>query len=254
VLAAPYLPEVYLAKALITLDHLSGGRIDVGLGAGWREEEFTALGQDFGSGASRRERLERTLDAIGALAAGEGAAIPGSPPGRPPGAEEPHSRGVRSGPPSVQQPRPPLWIAGKGPKILEVVGRRADWANFARGISVEDFHAAGEVVAAAARDAGRADGGPKLSLTGTFLGAGDPDEVARVVERRAGERGKHVDAYRAQLRRSNAFVGTPEEIADQLRPYVGAGCAATILWPLDGDHVGAPAVLARVGELLDATS
>src|ERR1700730_12788333 len=50
VLAPPYYSSIFLAKALVTLDQLSGGRIEVGLGAGWREEEFAALDVSFGSG------------------------------------------------------------------------------------------------------------------------------------------------------------------------------------------------------------
>lgn len=236
VLAAPYYPPVLLAKALITLDRLSGGRIEVGLGAGWREEEFEALEIPFGGGAERRAELERRIDAIEALGAG----------GR---ARTASGTEVASGPAALQSPLP-LWVAGRGPKILELVGRRAHWANFARGISIEDFGDAAAILTRSASAAGRSDGGPKLSLTGTFLGAATEDEVAAQVAARAAERGRDADEYRRELRAANAFVGTPDAIADQLRPYVEAGTDAVILWPLDGNHAGAPATLAAVRERL----
>ena len=238
-LAAPYLPAIYLAKSLITLDNLSGGRVDVGLGAGWREDEFRALGVPFGSGSARRARLEQAIDAIQALAAGQRAA-----------AGDGSGETFASGPESVQQPHPPLWIAGKGERVLEVVGRRANWANFARGIAVDEFAAAGATVKRAAEGAARSDGGPRLSLTGTFLGGKDSAEAADALERRAALRKKTPAEYRAQLRDANAFVGGPEEIAEQIGAYVGAGCRAVILWPVDGEHERAPATLAAVAAAL----
>lgn len=230
VLAAPYYSSILLAKAINTLDHLSGGRIEIGLGSGWREEEFEALDVPFAPGSRRRAQLEERIDAIEALARG-GVAHTES------GSE------VVSGPAGVQSP-PPLWIAGRGPKLAELVGRRASWANFARGISVDEFVAAAATVRAAA--AGRADGGPRLSLTATFLGADDERALAAKVAERASARGQDPEAYRASIRAANALVGDPEEIAAQLGPYLEAGCEAVILWPLDGDHEGAPGTLAAV--------
>ncbi|MFN8217073.1 MAG: LLM class flavin-dependent oxidoreductase [Solirubrobacterales bacterium] len=236
VLAAPYYPAVGLAKSLITLDHVSGGRIEVGLGAGWREEEFRALGVPFEDGAARRRRLEERLDALEALAAGEATTAPD-------GTE------VRSGPPALQSPLP-LWIAGRGPKILELVGRRATWANFARGISIEGFRDATGIAREAAAAAGRGDGGPRLSLTGTFIGAATDAEAERKVAARAAGRGRDAAEYQKELLAANALIGGPERIAEQLAPYREAGCEAVILWPLDGDHEGAPETLAALGETL----
>jgi alkanesulfonate monooxygenase SsuD/methylene tetrahydromethanopterin reductase-like flavin-dependent oxidoreductase (luciferase family) len=236
-LAAPYLPAVYLAKALITLDHLSGGRLEVGLGAGWRQQEFEALDLDFGGPASRRARLDASLDALFALSAGEAAGSAGGDP-------------VRSGPRAVQAPHPPVWIGGSGPRMLELVGRRATWANFARGISAEDFASAGRMVREAARDAGRAPGEPRLSLTGTLLAAEDPDGVAAKLAERARLRHLDPEDYRAQLLGANALVGTPEQMADQLAGHLQAGCEALVLWPLDSDHPGAVSSLARLQGIL----
>jgi alkanesulfonate monooxygenase SsuD/methylene tetrahydromethanopterin reductase-like flavin-dependent oxidoreductase (luciferase family) len=237
VLAAPYYSAVGLAKALITLDQLSGGRIEVGLGAGWRQEEFTALEVPFGSGAERRAQLEARIDVLEALAAGDDATAA-------------DGTAVRSGPAAVQSPLP-LWIAGRGPKILELVGRRASWANFARGISIEDFVTAAETARAAAEAAGRADGGPRLSLTGTVIAAVSEEEAERKVAARAKARGREPGAYREELHAANVLIGGPEQVREQLAPYRDAGCEAVILWPLDGDHAGAPAALAALREALD---
>lgn len=241
VLAAPYLPAIYLAKALITLDHIAAGRLDIGLGAGWREEEFRALGHAFGSGSSRRAQLTHVVDAISALAAGHSVQV--------------HDGELfASGPPSVQSPRPPVWIAGSGRRLLELVGQRADWANFARGIGVEAFSAAARIAREASVTAGRNDGGPRLSLTATFLGGEDPDTLAGVITERAERRGLSEASYRAQLANANVLVGTPDQMAAQLRPYVDAGCEAAVLWPLDGNHRDAPATLALLRDRITPRS
>ncbi|NUT56795.1 MAG: hypothetical protein HOQ03_12540, partial [Thermoleophilia bacterium] len=84
-----------------------------------------------------------------------------------------------------------------------------------------------------------------LSLTGTFLG-GSAEDVEEELSRRAARRGTDAATYRRTLRDANAFVGTPEEIARQLAEFTAIGVTAFILWPLDGRHDAAPAVLGAV--------
>ncbi len=237
VYSAPNLPPFALAKTMITLDHLSGGRLEVGLGAGWMEAEFRALGGPMPSGAERRAHLEHTIDAVIALSEGV----------------EWDSGGghlVSSQPTAVQQPHPPLWIAGQGPRTLDLVGRRADWANFARGISIGAFEEAAARIRHGSVAAGRDEHAVKLSLTNTFLGGVDEAEARRALEARALERGGDAGSYRKQLRAANALAGSPSEIALQLRPYLDAGCEAFILWSLDHHDLGVAAVLARVQDNL----
>jgi hypothetical protein len=104
--------------------------------------------------------------------------------------------------------------------------------NFARGISPTEFTAAAHKLRAAEGDVSR-HRPVRLSLTGTFI-MGNSDEVEAIVTARAHERRLDPPAYRSNLIRSGAFVGTPVEISDQLKVYAGLGCEAFILWPLDG--------------------
>jgi alkanesulfonate monooxygenase SsuD/methylene tetrahydromethanopterin reductase-like flavin-dependent oxidoreductase (luciferase family) len=220
-LAAPYLPAPYLAKALTTLDQLSGGRVEAGLGAGWREAEFETLGVPFGTFGTRMRALRDVIDAL----------------------EDP---GVNPAP--TQAPRPPVWIAGRGPRILRLAALRADWTNFARGLGVEEFAGSAALLRGFAAEADRAC--PRCSLTGTFLGG----DVERVVAERAALRGMAPAQYRAELRAANAFVGSPVEIAEQLHPFTEAGCAAFVLWPLGGANADAPVTLAAVRRALEDRS
>jgi alkanesulfonate monooxygenase SsuD/methylene tetrahydromethanopterin reductase-like flavin-dependent oxidoreductase (luciferase family) len=203
-LPAPLFQPFYLAKGLATLDHLSSGRLDVGLGIGWHPEEFAALGHALGSVKERARELESCLDVL--------------------------EDGLR--PSGEQHPHPPWWLAGSGATVLGVAARRADWVNFARGISPTEFTAAVHKLRTAEGEVSR-QRPVRLSLTGTFI-MGNSDEVEAIVRARAHERRLDPTAYRSNLIRSGAFVGTPVEISDQLKVYAGLGCEAFILWPLDG--------------------
>ena len=235
---APYLPPFVLAKTLITLDHLSAGRLEIGLGAGWLEEEFLALGSPMPKSGARRADLNQVIDAITAMTDGQ-----------PFDAGNGHL--ARSEPAAVQRPCPPLWVAGQTPKMLELVGQRADWANFARGISVDEFADAAAMIRRASVAAGRAENAVKLSLTGAFMGGLDDSSFSRMLGERASEHSRAPSAYREQLRRANAFVGPPEEIAAQLSDYVDVGCEAIILWSLQRQDHAVAAVLAAVQDILN---
>lgn len=234
VLAAPYLPPLYLAKALLTLNEISGGRVEAGLGAGWRAEEFAALGQDLPPVAERLTILEAVLDALDELS-GEAVESPAWPTSARAGA----GRG-----------RPPVWIAGGGRKVLELAVRRAGWTNFAKGIGVQEFAAKGLALTDAARGAGLAT--PGLSLTATFM-IGEPDDLTSRLGQRARRRGVEIPEYEQRLRAANVFVGTPEQLAEQMREYVDVGCSAFVLWPLDGDHQKVAAPLGAAARALNVT-
>lgn len=218
VLAAPYLPPYYYAKALLTLNELAGGRLEVGLGAGWREEEFAALSMELGAFSDRLASVEATLDALAEQGGADATALP-------------------------------VWIAGSGPKVLRLAARRAQWTNFARGISIEDFSEKGRQVREVAAEQGNAEP-PRLSLTATFLSA-DEAELEGLLHARARKNGLEADEYAEQLRAANVFLGSPEELAAQMRPFVEEGCRAFVLWPLDGDYDAAARQLGEASRLLE---
>lgn len=233
-LAAPYLSPLYLAKGLLTLNEISGGRIEAGIGAGWREEEFEALGVGFGKFSERLAQLEATLDALDELSG--------------PAAPEDRRRWPAEARAGTSLESPPVWIAGAGPKVMALAARRGDWTNFAKGITVEDFSAKAEGVRNAAAEAG-SDTPPKLSLTATFMTGEEEDLQARLSER-AAARGSTVAEYTKRLRESNVFVGSPGEVAGQMGEFIDVGCEAFVLWPLDGRHRLAVEELAETASIL----
>ncbi|MFE2876457.1 TIGR03619 family F420-dependent LLM class oxidoreductase [Streptomyces roseus] len=141
-LNALWQPPLVLARALTTLDLISRGRLDVGLGIGWMREEYAAAGVPW---QGRGARLEETLDVLDAVWRSE--------------------RVVHTGPlwtvaestvlpKPLQSPRPPILLGGFTPHALERVGRRADgWL----GASMPLPHLDGlwAVAAEAAERAGR---------------------------------------------------------------------------------------------------
>ncbi len=115
-------PATVLAKALASLDRVSGGRLDVGLGAGWYEPEYRAIGMALPSPGERLARLAEALDIVTGMLAAEGGAV--TVPGRFHRAD-----GARNLPPPIQRPRPPVFVGGKGDRLLRLVAERADGWN-----------------------------------------------------------------------------------------------------------------------------
>ena len=117
VLCTDYRNPVMLAKELATLDFFSGGRLEIGLGAGWLENEYTAIGVPFARPGVRLDRLEETIELLRrCFADGELDHV----------GEHVHATGFEAVPKPVQRPMPPLMIGGGSPRVLGIAGRGAD--------------------------------------------------------------------------------------------------------------------------------
>jgi F420-dependent oxidoreductase-like protein len=107
-----------LAKIAVTVDHLSNGRLEMGLGAGWSEAEFRMYGIPFPSAADRIGRLDEACAMLSLLWTEPSASFAG---------RFYDLRDAIAEPKPVQRPRPPLWVGGNGPKrTLRVVAEHAD--------------------------------------------------------------------------------------------------------------------------------
>ncbi|MFC3996613.1 TIGR03619 family F420-dependent LLM class oxidoreductase [Nocardiopsis sediminis] len=113
-LNALWQPPVMLARSLASLDHVSNGRLDVGIGMGWSSDEYRAAGVPW---TGKSARMEETLDLLEALWGPDPVGHQG------PLWQVPPSRvGLKP----VQVPRPPILLGGVGAAALERTGRRAD--------------------------------------------------------------------------------------------------------------------------------
>jgi probable F420-dependent oxidoreductase len=117
VLCTDYRNPVMLAKELATLDFFSEGRLEMGLGAGWLENEYHAIGVPFDSAGVRLDRMEETIALIRASFADGELDVTGT---------YVHAVGFEAVPKPVQRPMPPLMIGGGSKRVLGIAGREAD--------------------------------------------------------------------------------------------------------------------------------
>jgi F420-dependent oxidoreductase-like protein len=124
-----YRHPAVLAKMAVTVDHLSGGRLEFGLGAAWAELEHTMLDLEFGTAGGRIARLEEACRMVKLLWTEERSDFDGR-----------HYRlaNAIANPKPVQKPHPPIWVGGSGErKTLRVVAEHADVWNAGGGDAAE---------------------------------------------------------------------------------------------------------------------
>jgi F420-dependent oxidoreductase-like protein len=111
-----------LAKEVVTVDHISNGRLEVGLGAGWYEPEHPMFGVEFPPPAERVTRFKEAVEIIDTLLRNEVSSFEGA---------FYQLQEAPTRPRPIQQPRPPLVLAGHRPRMLRIVARYADdWNSF----------------------------------------------------------------------------------------------------------------------------
>ena len=217
VMAAGFRPPTLLAKMAATLDQLSGGRLDLGLGAGWNQAEFTENGLPFPRPGERLAMLEEALAVLDRLLGAGGE--PASFQGRFFTADQ-----APVLPPPVQRPRPPLWVGGSGDRLLGVVARAADGWNLCWSVTHEAYNERLAVLAAACRRAGRDPGDVRRSLgLHTLIGTDADDLVARWERVKAHTPGAILDGVELRDWARSRLVGTPDEILARLRGWEELG-------------------------------
>jgi F420-dependent oxidoreductase-like protein len=162
-------PSVLAAQA-VTVDHASGGRLELALGAAWFSHEHHALGIEFPSTGDRFDLLEDALEILTRLFTGDEVSYDG---------DRLSLRQARLRPVPVQQPRPPIWIGGSGPKrTMPIAARWADmWHTFADPGSFPEASARLDRLAEdAGRDPSQIGRAASLSLSGSL------DEVRGAVD------------------------------------------------------------------------
>ncbi len=112
-----YRHPLVLAKELLTLDRLSGGRVEIGLGAGWMAPDYEQAGIPFDSPAVRVSRFHEAVRLIKAFLAGGPVDFQG---------EHYVISGHEMYPPAVQQPRPPILLVAGGPRMTRIAVAEAD--------------------------------------------------------------------------------------------------------------------------------
>lgn len=160
-----------LATEVVTVDHLSGGRVECAVGGAWNEPEHRELGIEFPSARDRMDRLEEGVQVLKKLFTEDDVTFEGR-----------HYRleAATYRPRPVQRPHPPIWVGGSGRKrLLPIAGRHADawhgWAENAAELALQNA-----IVDRAAEEAGR---DPHDVLRASSLSISEPwDDVKRSYE------------------------------------------------------------------------
>ncbi|WP_148574456.1 LLM class F420-dependent oxidoreductase [Nocardioides caldifontis] len=207
-----------LAITVAQVDAMSGGRVELGIGAGWFEAEHTAYGIPFPDVRERFDRFEEQLAVVTGLWR-----TPGGKRFSHEGRFYPVSDSPAL-PKPVQSPHPPVIIGGYGKRRTpELTARYAAEFNLPFG-SVEDTHEQFARVRAACEAAGR-DPGDLVWSNALVLCCGATEDEVR---RRAEAIGQPVDQLRA-----NGLAGSPDEVVDRIGKYAEAGAQRFYLQVLD---------------------
>jgi alkanesulfonate monooxygenase SsuD/methylene tetrahydromethanopterin reductase-like flavin-dependent oxidoreductase (luciferase family) len=192
-----------LAKAAVTIDHLSGGRFELGIGSGWHEEEARAFGFSFPGRAERHEVLEAQVQALRSLFAGKRTSQDRL------SLDDANCLPLPAG-------RLPIWIGGTGrKKTLRLAGALADGWN-APYVGAAAFRELNGVLDDWCARAGRSPSDVERSVNLMYnLGTDDPATVRANLEKQWGEL--------AEVVRQGSLIGRPGDVMEQVAPYVQAG-------------------------------
>jgi len=213
-----YRSPALLAKMAVSVDAMSGGRLNVGIGAGWSVGEFKGYGYRFPPAAERLDMLEEAAQVLLEMWTSDEAYFAGR-----------HYRldGAITRPKSLQEPYPPLWIAGTGEKrTLRIVASYGDFANFSSDL--EEFVRKSSVLAEHCEIVGRRyeDIGRSVHLMAVV--GRDEADLARKLEVAGKRRSCSPEEFR-----SEHLAGTVTEVVDLLGRYAEAGCSDMILYFYD---------------------
>lgn len=157
-----------VAKMAATLDVLSRGRVEIGLGAGWYEPEFQAAGLPFPSAGTRVERLAEAVQIVTGMLASDSFSFAGR-----------HYTVSEAWnlPRAVQTPRPPVWVGGKGDRVVRIAARYADGYNTVWAWTPDAYGKRIAVLEKAARASGRDPAAIRKSVGLYCLPGADSNEL-----------------------------------------------------------------------------
>lgn len=211
-----YRNPALLAKITSTVDVISGGRLDWGIGAGWYENEYRGYGYEFPTPKDRIGMLRESVEIVTSMWTQPETSYRGK-----------YYEVTRANcdPKPLQSPRPPIWIGGGGEQLtLRVVARLADYSNF--GGQPEQWAHKRDILhghcAALSRDPAEIGmtWSPEIMIRGS--------EAEVMAEGSRSLWGDSAESWRA-----NNLVGTAEQVAEKMQTYIDLGCRGFIPWCAD---------------------
>ncbi len=197
-----------LAKIASTLDIVSGGRLNLGIGAGWYEQEHRNFGIEFKSQAGRLQALDEACQIIKSMFTEDRTTLHG---------RHYDVTDAACVPKPLQKPHPPIMVAGMGEKVLlKIVARHADMWN--GGGTPERMKRAVEIIARHAEAAGRDSGAIEKTVIIPLCYGMPAEAETAVASAMAG-----VMQTSAEEARKGMVIGSGEQCLDKIQRYVEAG-------------------------------
>jgi F420-dependent oxidoreductase-like protein len=203
-----------LAKITSTIDVISGGRLDWGIGAGWYENEYRGYGFTFPKPKDRIGMLKEAVEIVRSMWTDEDTTYDGE-----------YYQVVRANcdPKPLQQPHPPIWIGGGGEQLtLRVVAQYADCSNF--GGRPEEFARKCEILKGHCAAVGRD--------YDTIRKTWSPEVYIRETESEVAQ-GRSMWGEPFESWKAGNLIGTPEQVAEKIQTYVDLGCRGFVPWCSD---------------------
>lgn len=202
-----------LAKITSTIDVISGGRLEWGIGAGWYENEYRAYGYDFPKPKDRIGMLRESVEIVRSMWTEAETTYKGK-----------YYETVRANcdPKPVQQPTPPIWIGGGGEQLtLRVVAQHADCSNF--GGQPQEWAHKRDILRGHCKTVGRDPESIRMTWS--------PEVFIRESEAELAEAGnRSLWSEDIDVWKSSNLVGTPEQVTHKIAEYVKLGCRGFVPW------------------------
>lgn len=241
VASASYRTPAMLAKITATLDHLSGGRLVLGLGAGWQRSEYEAHGYEFPPAKERVERLAETIKILKAMWTEDSPSFSG---------EYFSIEDANSQPRPVQQPHIPLMLGGSSQRMLRIAAEEADIVNLipptsggkdflkdreaVTGFTMETLTEKIALLGSLAEELDRDPAEIEIGGLAMTRLTEDPDDpgLAKLAERLG------VPDLEQARRSPTVLLGTPEQVVEELKHRLEeVGVTYTIVVPTSKETV-----------------
>jgi F420-dependent oxidoreductase-like protein len=227
-----YRHPAYLAKVAACIDAISGGRVEMGIGAGWYEHEYLGYGFPFPKPSVRIGQLREGVEIMRRLWTEDVVDYEG---------KHYTLEDARCRPKPVQEPHIPLWIAGGGEQLtLNVAARHADYTNF--GWTLDQFEHKSEVLAGHCADVGR-DFAEITRTTNFNVAIGETE--ADVEDYWAWYREQFTpvvgeerveEMIRGNYLEGGGVAGTPEQLIERIKQWESAGLGFGVLYFQDAAY------------------
>ena len=206
------------AKMAASIDNMSGGRLNFGVGAGWKEVEYKAYGYPFPPPDTRIRQLNDSLEITKLMWTEERATYEG---------RFYSVKDAICSPKPIQRPHPPIWIGGMGSFTLKIAARHADAINFAWTIPIEQFMVKLEEFRGYIEARGRDNAEFRKSAGLMITMAENEDALKTKIRNR--EKMSNTPYMRYLAKQPANIVGTTDEVAAFIRDYMDLGVDHFIL-------------------------